>query len=283
MSNAWSREEVEVIVADYFDMLTFQLAGQHYNKTEHRRRLQKLLNNRPEGSIERKHQNISAILIELHCPWITGYKPLGNYQKLLADVIEDRLKQSSSFDQAALAAVQMPAVTPKLEKFSGLMVDPPRLNHSVAERTAKYSSGILRSPVKRDYIEREARNSSLGLAGEEFIVEYEQWRLSAAGKEKLAGRVEHVSTTQGDGLGFDVLSYDISGKERFIEVKTTSFGKETPFFITRNEVGFSRKEIERFHIYRLFDFRKDPRFFLFRGPVDQHCRLEPLIFQASFS
>lgn len=283
MSSSWSREEVEAIVADYFDMLTFQLVGQHYNKTDHRRRLQKILDNRPDGSIERKHQNISAILIALNCPWITGYKPLGNYQKLLAEVVEDRLKQSSSFDRAALAAVEMPAAVPKLDKFSGLMVEPPRLNHSAAEKVAKYSLGVSKSPVKRDYIEREARNSSLGLAGEKFIVEYEQWRLSAAGEENLAGKVEHVSATQGDGLGFDVLSYDVSGRERFIEVKTTSFGKETPFFITRNEMGFSKKEVERFHIYRLFDFRKDPRFFSFRGPVDQHCRLDPLIFQASFS
>ncbi len=283
MSNSWSREEVEAIVADYFDMLTFQLAGQHYSKAEHRRRLQKILNNRPEGSIERKHQNISAILIELHCPWITGYKPLGNYQKLLAEVIEDRLKQNSSFDQAALAAVQMPAAVPKLEKFSGLMVEPPRLSHAAAEKSANYFAGLRKSPVKRDYMEREARNSSLGLAGEKFVVEYEQWRLLVAGNEKLAGKVEHISVTQGDGFGFDVLSFDVSGRERFIEVKTTSFGKETPFFITKNELGFSKKEVDRFYIYRLFDFRKDPRLFSFRGSVDKHCKLDPLVFQASFS
>ena len=43
MSRAWSREEVEATVADYFHMLTLQLAGQQYNKTTHRREvLQKL-------------------------------------------------------------------------------------------------------------------------------------------------------------------------------------------------------------------------------------------------
>jgi hypothetical protein len=92
---------------------------------------------------------------------------------------------------------------------------------------------------KVDYIEREARNSSLGLAGEKLIVAYEQWRLSVAGKEHLAGKVEHVSVTKGDGYGFDILSFEQSGKERFIEVKTTSFAKETPFFVTRNELGLA--------------------------------------------
>ncbi|MDP1535609.1 MAG: DUF3883 domain-containing protein [Burkholderiales bacterium] len=264
-------------------MLTLQLTGQHYNKTEHRRRLQKLLNNRSDGSIERKHQNISAILIGLHCPWITGYKPLGNYQALLLEIVEARLKQNSVFDQAAMAAVQMPAVVPKLNDFSGLMVDPPKIAQSAEQKTPKYQLGVAGSIVKRDYIERESRNSSLGLAGEKFIVQYEQWRLSTLGEERLAGKVEHVSVTQGDGLGFDVLSYDATGRERFIEVKTTSFGKETPFFITRNEVGLSKAEIERFHIYRLFDFRKDPRVFSFRGPVDKYCKLDALVFQARFS
>lgn len=37
----WSREEVETIVADYLQMLTMELAGQNYNKTEHRQRLQR--------------------------------------------------------------------------------------------------------------------------------------------------------------------------------------------------------------------------------------------------
>jgi len=283
MSSSWSREEVEAIVADYLDMLTLQLTGQQYNKTEHRRRLQKLLNNRSDGSIERKHQNISAILIGLHCPWITGYKPLGNYQALLLEVVEDRLKNSPMFDQAALAAVQMPAAVPKISDFANLMVDAPKLAQSVKEKIPAYQAGFAKSVVKRDYIDRESRNSSLGLAGEEFIVQYEQWRLSILGAEKLAGKVEHVSVTKGDGLGFDVLSYDVTGRERFIEVKTTSFGKETPFFITRNEIGLSKAEVERFHIYRLFDFRKDPKVFSFQGPVEDYCKMDPMVFQARFS
>lgn len=283
MSSAWSREEVEAIVADYFEMLTLQLTGQQYSKAEHRRRLHKLLNNRSEGSIERKHQNISAVLIGLHCPWITGYKPLGNYQALLLEVVENRLKQNLSFDQAALAAVQLPAAVPKISDFSGLMVDPPRLSHSAEQKPPDYQAGVTKSMAKRDYIERESRNASLGLAGEKFIVQYEQWRLVRAGAERLAEKIEHVSVTQGDGLGFDVLSYEPNGREKFIEVKTTSFGKETPFFITRNEVGLSKAEVDRFHIYRLFDFRKDPKVFSFRGPVEDHCRLDPLLFQARFS
>ena len=42
---------------------------------------------------------------------------------------------------------------------------------------------------------------------------------------------------RGDGAGFDVLSFDLGGKERLIEVKTTNGAARTPFFMTRNEMA----------------------------------------------
>ena len=284
MSESWTREEVEATVADYFHMLTMELAGQQYSKTDHRRKLIRLLKDRSNGAIERKHQNISAILIELGCPYISGYKPLRNYQTLLYDVVADGLRENELFDRAALAAVQLPAAPPLPKDFSEVMVDPPRLSRTAREPNAPtYISRDNTNTVKRDYLDREARNTSLGRAGEEFVVNYERWRLISSGNERLADKVEHVARTRGDGLGFDVLSYDTTGKERLIEVKTTSFGKETPFFISRSEVELSRSEVELFHLYRLFEFRKEPRLFSLRGPVDRHCRLYPITFQARFA
>lgn len=283
MSESWSREEVEATVADYFHMLTLELAGQQYNKTEHRRSLIRSLDDRSEGAVERKHQNISAILIELGCPYISGYKPLGNYQLLLYEVVADRLKSNEQLDRTALAAVQMPAAMPLIEDFSKIVVEPPELTRSVREPTIHTYPSKDRHAVKRDYIDREARNASLGLAGEEFVVQYERWRLSSGGHERLANKVEHVAQTKGDGFGFDVLSFDTNGRYRLIEVKTTSFGKETPFFITKNEVELSRAQADLFHLYRLFEFRKEPRMFSLGGPVDRHCHLDPITFQGRFS
>ena len=65
MSRTWSREEVEATVADYFHMLTLELAAQQYNKTEHRHALLTKLDDRTNAAVELKHQNISAILLEL--------------------------------------------------------------------------------------------------------------------------------------------------------------------------------------------------------------------------
>jgi len=58
----WSRDEVEAIVADYFDMLGHELAGALVNKSEHNERLRAVLQRRSKGSVEFKHANISADL-----------------------------------------------------------------------------------------------------------------------------------------------------------------------------------------------------------------------------
>lgn len=137
-------------------------------------------------------------------------------------------------------------------------------------------------PQRRDYLEREARNASLGLAGEEFVLQYEHFRLYQLGKPELADKVEHVAKTRGDGLGFDVLSFEASGEERLIEVKTTAFGKETPFFISRNEVRFAEEHETDYQLYRLYNFRQSPKMFQLAGRVQNHCQLSPVTFVCEF-
>jgi hypothetical protein len=77
----WRHAEVELIVADYLAMLMRELAGQPSNKTAHRRQLQQVLPGRSEGSIEFKHANISAVMLELGYPYIRGYQPRSNFQR----------------------------------------------------------------------------------------------------------------------------------------------------------------------------------------------------------
>lgn len=279
----WTREEVEAIVADYFHMLVQDLSGQNYNKSEHRRALQQKLRGRTDGSIERKHQNISAVLIRLGCPYIPGYKPLSNYQQLLLDVVQDRVMTDRGFDVSALAAAELPATAPLQPDHNAVLTEAPRLEPKVADDSTRARSTRTRVGAVRDYLARDARNRSLGLAGEKFVVEYEKQRLHAAGVKKLSERVDHVSATKGDGLGYDVLSFDLDGRDRFIEVKTTTFGKETPFFVSRGELEFSRDADQQYHLYRLFEFRRRPRLFDLQGSVQANCLLDPVSYLARFS
>ncbi len=86
MGGVWTGEQNDAIVADYFAMLADDIAGRAYSKAQHNRLLQAVIG-RPRGSIEYKHQNISAVLKGLGEDWIPGYKPAFNFQASLVDAV----------------------------------------------------------------------------------------------------------------------------------------------------------------------------------------------------
>jgi hypothetical protein len=274
----WSRVEVEATVADYFNMLAAELVGVPYSKAAHRRKLVALLNNRSEQSVEFKHANISAVLIELGFPYISGYKPRANYQRLLYEVVAERLAISQPLLTVAAADADLPMVVPEVDDVLSVLVAAP--GPSSSDRIAREPPSF-RPSFAVNYLEREARNRSLGAAGEAFVISYERARLIHLGKEALAAKIEHTSKTHGDAEGFDILSFEASGAERLIEVKTTKYGRETPFYVSRNEVAVSEAQAPRYHLYRLFSFRVGPQMFMVSGALSQSCRLSPSTFLAT--
>jgi hypothetical protein len=276
----WSRLEVEAAVADYLEMLALELRGEPFNKAEHNRNLARVLNGRTRGSIERKHENISAVLIELGYPYIDGYKPLSNYQELLKDVVEERLMGATALDKEIAELIVSPPRPPGLfDDILSIRVSVPVPDRET--RTSVYESPttLARRP-KRNYLEMEARNGALGLAGEQLVVEYEQERLSRAGQDRLADKIIHISAMESDSSGFDVLSYESDGCERLIEVKTTRFGALTPFFASRNEVEVSDRRNENYQLYRIFKFSDQPKLFILPGSLKKTCQLDPISFSA---
>ncbi|MFL6751993.1 MAG: hypothetical protein ACJ8FL_02030, partial [Sphingomicrobium sp.] len=112
--SVWSNWEVDAIVADYFAMLGDEIAGAQFNKSEHRRALQTLTGREP-GSIERKHQNISAVLERLGLPFIRGYKPLAHFQNALLDAVEQYLaSKGQPIFQFTASAPNLVAESPNL-------------------------------------------------------------------------------------------------------------------------------------------------------------------------
>ncbi|MGB0134902.1 DUF3883 domain-containing protein [Dokdonella sp.] len=264
-------------MADYRHMLALELNGQRYNKTEHAKSLMQKLNGRSRASVEFKHCNISAVMMELGYPSIRGYKQRSNYQALLLDIVEAQVDGDTLLQSAAQSAVLRPAVAIAVENPDNIWVPAPkprRIQETSAEYVPKFAA------VRRDYLAQESRNRSLGLAGELFVADVESRRLHAAGKKTLSKRVEHVAATKGDGLGYDVLSFEEDGRERLIEVKTTAFGELTPFFVSRNEIARSEVDAEHYRLYRLFDFRDRARVFELTGAIAAHCQLDPLTYLA---
>ena len=278
MEIPWTNHEVELIIADYFQMFTDESSGFPVNKAEHRRYLLPLLINRSAGSIEFKHQNISAVLINLGQPYIKGYKPRFNYQKLLEEKVIEYLKQNHRIENLFRDFAEKEIIMPKKDVvFENFIVPPPIINR-VSEPTYSYQ----RNPIKVNYLEKEQRNRNLGNYGEELVLKYEKWYLSRIGKEKLADEVKWISQEEGDGASFDILSKNFNGTDKYIEVKTTKLGKESPFFFTRNELYFSQSHIENYHLFRLFNLEKEAKMFTKNGSLDKICQYIPLTFKGFF-
>ena len=277
----WSRPEVERTVSDYLDMLRMQLADEPFNKAERNRRLQEVLQNRSRGSVEYKHQNISAVLIELGLPYVDGYKPLRNYQDLLREVVAEHLSKDSALAEKVRLVVEADVAEPgPVDDVLAILIDPPIRDDE--PRTTGDRQRPARPAIRAtNFLEREARNRSLGRAGEELALQFEHERLWRAGQKRLAERIEHISVTQGDGAGYDIASFETSGSPRLIEVKTTRFGSMTPFFATRNEIAVSAERETEFCLYRICRFTDQPKLFMLPGAIANSCDLEAIEFRAS--
>ena len=277
MSNGpWTDEENDLIVADYFAMLAEDIAGHRYNKAEHRRALLPLLNQRSEGSVEFKHQNISAVLKGLGEDWIPGYKPAFNFQVTLVDAIARWLALNSAWLDRP-SAVRPP--TGLAEAAPIWFGPPPTLSNQPPPQELEQMLHIAR---KFDVAARDERNRALGRAGEERVLAHERALLRTAGRVDLAGQVRWVSEEDGDGAGYDIASFAPNGSARLIEVKTTNGWERTPFHISRNELAVAEERRSEWSLIRLWGFAREPKAFELHPPLDAHVSLTATSFQASF-
>ncbi len=268
----WTASEIDLVVADYFEMLAMELAQEPFVKS-HRNEALQSLTGRSRGSIEFKHQNISAVLLELGMPRISGYKPMANYQGALLDAIERILPQAS----AALASsdVNPPfGLQDNEELYYG---EPPKLAVPAETR----NEALVKLIRKYDPATRDERNRVLGKRGEERVYNSECSRLARI-DPALSKKVRWVSQIEGDGAGFDILSFEPDGREKLIEVKTTIGGQTTPFFISSNELRVSEKRPNEFRLVRLYDFRHSPKVFELRPPLQQSLIIRPANYRAAF-
>ena len=277
----WSEQEVRLVVADYFDMLEAELLGEPFKKSDHRKVLAPKLQGRSDGSIEFKHQNVSGVLVDHGLPYIEGYKPRSNYQGVLATEVEAFLDRNPGFlDNLASAPTLDPVQGGQISApdLDTIIEDPPEKAVAPATTSKPWMS---RKGRKIDFAERDAANRRLGRLGERFVLDLERHRLTAAGRDDLARRVVWASQDSGDGLGFDIISFDeANDTERVVEVKTTGLGKFFPFYVTGTEVRCSEDIPHQYHLFRVFDFGREPRLYILHGSLRQLCQLDPVLYRA---
>ena len=203
----WTDQESDLIIADYFAMLQNDLAGRPYSKAEHNRQVQ-AETGRGRGSIEFKHQNISAVLKGLGEAWIEGYKPAMNFQISLVDAVIRWIAANPAW------SVRAPILAPlrHMNEAQPLWVDPPpTLRNTPPPVELEKMLAIAR---KFDVAGRDARNRALGRAGEERVLQNERLILNQAGQDGLAKKVRWVAEEEGDGAGYDIHSFGSDGRDR---------------------------------------------------------------------
>ncbi len=278
MAGDWTDAQNDAIVADYFAMLADDIAGRPYTKAAHNRRLQAVID-RPRGSIEYKHQNISAVLKGLGEDWIAGYKPAFNFQASLVDAVVRWLERHPDWLSPA-ARTGMSPLPSSLQEEAILWFGPPPTHSNVPPPGELEQMTAI--ALKYDVAGRDARNRALGHAGEERVLAHEHANLLAAGRTDLAARIRWVSHVDGDGAGYDIRSFDTDGSDRLIEVKTTNGWERTPFHITRNELAVAEAHLDDWRLVRLWNFAREPRAFELRPPLQAHVSLMATSYQASF-
>ena len=132
-----------------------------------------------------------------------------------------------------------------------------------------------------DWAVRDERNRRLGRQGEERVLASERARLEAADRPDLARKVRWVAAEDGDGAGYDILSYCRHGEERLLEVKTTVGGPRTPFHLSAGEQECAAENPARFRIVRVYDFLRRPETFRLRPPLEKAVRLEATAYRAT--
>lgn len=259
-------------------MLRLEQRGERYNKAAHRRRLAESVE-RDDDAMQFKYCNISAILVELGLPFIQGYKPLSRYQAALAVAVDAHLQDDDHLhgflvgedgpDPSSSESVEFPLTTEQI-----------RIEKPPGPAETSKEDWMRRVVRRHDPARRDARNRRLGTAGERLVLRHERHRLRTASLDDLAKRVRWIAREEGDGAGFDILSFDCEGQERWLEVKTTTGPSTTPFYLTENEHRVSEENPERYRLVRLYDFRTAPSAYCLQPPLQDHLRLDPTSYRA---
>lgn len=270
----WKNDELGSVVNAYFNMLRSEVDGRRYRRADFNDKVQRATG-RSEEQVDFKFANVSAVLDDMGLRWIKGYKPRGNGQAgAIKDGIEAYLDNHQGFAER-LEPVR--ETMPKLPSaLTDIFTDPP------PKTEPKPPTGRGKVMPKRDRAASDARNRLLGEQGESYVFKLEQRRLTKEGRRDLATQVIWTAQDEGDGAGYDIASFNADGSTRYIEVKTTNGGPETPFYITANELRVSENAAAAFSLYRVYWFSKEPRIYCLRGSLKASAMtLEAKVFQVS--
>lgn len=161
----WTDIQNDLVVADYFAMLAATARGDRLVKL-HRYKHVAVMIGKSHKAVERKHQNISAVLEKIGLHWLNGLAPLRNYQASLIAAVDRYLSErpeltGNAEPEPAIARVFERQLVWQGPRQSLALVPPPVLTAD----DGKSTDALARLVQKFDPVLRDARNRQLGLAG----------------------------------------------------------------------------------------------------------------------
>jgi hypothetical protein len=135
-----------------------------------------------------------------------------------------------------------------------------------------------------DYKKADSERASLGYLGEQLVFEHERNLLIKNHLSELVSKIQHTSVLEGDGSGFDILSFTFQGEPKYIEVKTTSSHIDTPFYMSANELEFSKLNSTSYYLYRVFNLNEKERkgkYYIYQGDVTKEFHINPINYQVA--
>lgn len=140
------------------------------------------------------------------------------------------------------------------------------------DQTVMTSSVPIKSGLgEEDFRKLQERKYEIGQLGEKYIVKYERQNLIKIGRNDLADKVRRISE-EDIGAGYDILSFDINGKSKYIEVKTTT-GTGSTFELTANELHSAEKLGKQYWLYFVRDIGGTPKVTKISNPSGQIGKL----------
>jgi len=168
--------------------------------------------------------------------------------------------------------------------------EPEFVNLQAGETIAPPSSGTGGNKRKMDFDARSQRNKVTGNQGEDIVYLVEKRALMQAGKYYLASKVKAICKVD-DSAGYDVLSFELDGREKQIEVKSTIAKVPAPntnfqFYLSANEYEQAQYH-SNYYLYIVFDVKsKSPKIWRIPNPasLEPKCiHLKPSAYQATLT
>ncbi len=150
------------------------------------------------------------------------------------------------------------------------------------EEFTKESGKKNKKGKKIDYTNRSKKFKRIGDRGEQIVMRAERQFLGKKGRKDLVNKIDQISERD-DSVGYDILSFDLNGNKKFIEVKSTlrKIGK-CNIFLSANELQVLEKK-DNYYFYIVYEVgSKRPKIWKVKGSDlmnDNNVEKEPILYK----